>query len=355
VTGRFRARRSGRRPIAVVTAVVLAVVAAGAFTACGSDSGLKVGLAYGVGGPGDDGFNDQALAGLTMAQRELHGSVREVRALSARANESEDDQFDRLTLLCKAGYDPVVAVGYTYAGVDPTDGPLARAAKTCPKTRFAIVDSDAVSAPNVANLVFADEQGAYLMGVAAAAKSKTGTIGIVGACPNSLIARFEAGYQAGALAQRADILVEHGYVSEDPQRCDFTDVATAEKAANQLYGEGADVVFQVAGGAGIGVFQAANAHGAMAIGVDSDQYETVSPTLRHVIITSEIKRVDLAVFAFIRSVANGAFTSGVRRYDLADGGVGFATSGGQIAEITGRLEVYRKEIISGRIIVPITP
>ena len=350
----FRARLASRARLLVVAAV-LVVTAAGGLAACGGSSGLKVGLAYGIGGPGDHGFNDQALAGLTMAQRELHGSVREVRALSARAHETEDDQFDRLTLLCKAGYDPVIAVGYTYAGADPANGPLARAAKACPKTRFAIVDSDAVIASNVANLVFADEQGAYLMGVAAAAKSKTGAIGIVGACPNSVIARFEAGYQAGALAQRADILIEHGYVSEDPKRCDFTDVNAAEKAANQLYDEGADVVFQVAGGAGIGVFQAANAHGAMAIGVDSDQYETVGPTLRHVIITSEIKRVDLAVFGFIQSVANGSFTSGVRRYDLADGGVGYATSGGQIADITRRLEVYRKEIISGRIIVPITP
>jgi len=157
------------------------------------------------------------------------------------------------------------------------------------------------------------------------------------------------------MAQRSDILVETGYVSEDPKRCDFTDVNAAEKAANQLYDEGADIVFQVAGGAGIGVFQAANAHGAMAIGVDSDQYETVGPTLRHVIITSELKRVDLAVFGFIQSVANGSFIRGVRRYDLADGGVGYATSGGQIADITRRLEVYRKEIISGRIIVPITP
>lgn len=344
-----------RRPRLLVAIAVLAVVAPAAVAACGHNSGLKVGLAYGVGGPGDHGFNDEALVGLTMAQRELRGSVREVRALSARASESEDDQFDRLTLLCNAGYDPVIAVGFTYAGADPTTGPLARAAEACPKTRFAIIDSDAVAASNVANLVFADEQGAYLMGVAAAAKSKTGTIGIVGACPNSLIARFRAGYQAGALAERPDILVEAGYVSEDPKRCDFTDVNAAEKAANQLYDEGADIVFQVAGGAGIGVFKAADAHGAMAIGVDSDQYETVGTTLRHVVITSELKRVDLAVFGFIRSVAGGSFIRGVHRYDLADGGVSYATSGGQIAGLTSRLEVYRKKIISGRIIVPITP
>src|SRR5262249_24796000 len=155
-----------------------------------------VGLAYAAGGPGDHGFNDEALAGLDRADKQL-GSVASVRALTARSDESEQDQFERLSLLCRAGYDPVIAVGYTYAGPAPTDGPLARAAKECPKTRFAIIDSDTVSAPNLANLVFADEQSAYLVGVAAASKTRTGTVGLVGGCPSPPIQRFVAGYQAG--------------------------------------------------------------------------------------------------------------------------------------------------------------
>src|SRR5262245_12571248 len=346
-----RVRGGWPRTLAVLVALA---IAAGSLVAC-TGSGLKVGLAFAIGGPGDHGFNDQALAGLTKAETDLHGSVSEVRALSARSDETEEDQYQRLILLCQAGFDPVIAVGFTYAGGDPANGPLARAARACPKTRFAIVDSDAVHALNVANLVFADEQGAYLMGVAAALKSRTGVVGMVGACHNSLIDRFQAGYDAGALAQVPTIRVKIGYASNDPARCDFTDPGPARAAADALYDGGADVVFQVAGGAGIGVFQSAQAHHAMAIGVDSDQYVTVGPPLNQVIITSQIKRVDVAVFMFIKSVAHGTFRSGVRRYDLADNGVTYATSGGQIADIVTTLEKDREAIIDRHIIVPTAP
>jgi len=212
-----------------------------------------------------------------------------------------------------------------------------------------------VREPNVANLVFADEQGAYLMGVVAASRTKTGTVGLLGACAIPLIQRFLAGYRAGAEAVDPTITVEAAYVSGDPDRCDFTDVGAARAAATTLYNQGADIVFQVAGGAGIGVFEAADALGKYAIGVDADQYQTVDPALRHVILTSETKAVDNAVYDFIASVAHDRFTPGVHRYDLADGGVGYATSDGQIADLTTRLAVYRDEIVAGRIIVPITP
>jgi basic membrane protein A and related proteins len=337
--------------------VILTLLAAGV-SACGrsgTGKGLKVGLAYAVGGPGDHGFNDLALAGLNRASKELSGSVGTVRALTARANESEDDQYQRLSLLCEAGYDPVIAVGYTYAGADPATGPLARAAKDCPKTRFAIVDDDTVSQPHVANLVFADEQGSYLVGVAAAEKSKTGVIGFVGACDIPLINRFLAGYQAGAKAARPDVTVTTAYVSDDPNRCDFTQVDAARTAAAGLYADGADVVFQVAGGAGIGVFEAAKAAGGKAIGVDADQYETVGADLRDVILTSMVKRVDTAVFDFIKTTSEGDFRPGVRRYDLADGGLSYATSGGQIDDLVPLLDGYEQKIVSGEITVPTTP
>jgi basic membrane protein A and related proteins len=343
------------RSRAISVAVLLLLVGLLTGACDGSGSGLKVGLAYGVGGPGDHGFNDSALAGLDRARKELHGSVGSVRALSARANESEDDQYQRLSLLCEAGYNPVIAVGFTYAGADPATGPLARASKDCPDTHFAIVDDDSVSRPNVANLVFADEQGSYLVGVVAASKSATGVIGFVGGCPAPVITRFLAGYQAGARSVKPDVTVDVGYVSEDPRRCDFTDVDAAQKVAARLYGAGADVIFQAAGGAGIGVFRAAYAVRASAIGNDEDQYETVGAPVRSVILTSMIKRVDVAVFDFIRSVSEGRFTAGVRRYDLADGGLTYATSGGYITGLVPLLEADRAKIISGKIVVPITP
>jgi basic membrane protein A len=338
----------------VAVAVVAALALLGAACSSGK-AGLKVGLAYGVGGPGDHGFNDSALAGLNRAQKQLSGSVSTVKALTARANETQEDQFQRLSLLCEAGYNPVIAVGYTYAGPNPTNGPLARAAKDCPQTHFAIVDDDTVHERNVANLVFADQQGSFLVGVVAASKSTTGVVGLVGACDIPLINRFLAGYQAGAKAVRPDITVKVGYVSNDPARCDFTDVADARSVAAGLYVNRADVVFQVAGGSGIGVFQAAVAANGKAIGVDEDQYETVSASLRPVILTSMVKRVDNAVFDFIKRDSTGTFTPGIRRYNLADNGLGYATSGGQITGLVPALEAYRQKIISGEIVVPVTP
>jgi basic membrane protein A len=336
---------------AAALSVVLAVP--GVVAACGG-SGLKVGLAYSAGGPGDHGFNDLALDGLNRAKAEL-GSITSIRALTARANESEDDQYDRLSLLCEAGYNPVIAVGFSYAGSNPATGPLARAAKDCPSTKFAIIDDDSVAQDNVADLVFANEQGAYLVGVAAALKTSTGAVGFVGACPVPVIQEFLAGYQAGVHSVRADMAVYVGYVGSDAAHCDFTDRAPAQSVAADLYAQGAGVVFQVAGGAGIGVFRAALASGNKAIGVDADQYETVSESLRPVILTSMIKRVDVAVYDFIKTVAAHRFRSGVRRYDLADDGLSYATSGGQINDITARLDEDRKKIVAGQIVVPTVP
>lgn len=347
--------RSGTATRVLAYAAALLCVCALA-TGCGrSGAGLKVGLAYGIGGPGDHGFNDEALAGLDRAKKDLPGKVASVRALTARADETAADQYARLTLLCHAGYNPVIAVGYTYAGSDPASGPLARAAKECPDTKFAIIDNDTVTQPNVANLVFADEQGAYLMGIVAARTSTTGTIGLLGGCPIPLIDRFLAGYRAGAEAVRPDVVVDVAYVSTDPAHCDFTDVAAGRAAATGLYDGGADVVFQVAGGAGVGVFDAADSLGKLAIGVDADQFETVAQPLRHVILTSMLKRVDTAVYDFIRQVAEGGFTAGTRRYDLADDGVGYATSGGFITDLVPTLQEYRRRIVAGKIVVPVTP
>ncbi len=354
--GLVRSQGRNIREVASAAVVALVVLATGALGLAGCESGgLKVGLAFAVGGPGDHGFNDSALSGLDRAQKDLAGSISSVRSLSARANESEDDQYERLALLCEAGYNPVIAVGFTYGGNDPATGPLARAAKDCPDTHFAIVDNESVSQPNVANLVFADEQGSYLVGVVAASKSATGTVGFVGACPAPVITRFLAGYQAGARSVNPQITVEPAYVSGDPNHCDFTDEAAAKEVAAGLYSGGADVVFQAAGGAGVGVFEAAADAGQKAIGADEDQYVTVGPPLQSVILTSMVKRVDVAVYDFIKNASEGRFTRGVRRYNLADGGLTYATSGGMITDLVPLLEADRKKIISGEIVVPVAP
>ncbi len=338
-----------------------AIVALG-MTACGDNGGgatptatkktVKVGLAYDIGGRGDKSFNDAAAAGLEKAKTDLNIEANE---LEAGATETEQDKYNRLKLLCQGGFNPVIAVGFVYAGVDPANGPVAKAAADCPNTKFAIIDS-VVDKPNVASLVFAEEQGSYLVGAAAALKSTTGRIGFVGGCKVDLIAKFEAGYIAGAKAAKPDIKVDVNYLSTPADRCSgFNDPAKGKTAAEGLYDAGADVVYQAAGGSGVGVFQAAKAKGKKAIGVDSDQYNTVDPALKDVIITSMLKRVDTAVFDFVKSMGEDKFAAGVQVFDLKKEGVGYSTTGGFVDDIKTQLDDYKAKIIAGTITVPTKP
>jgi basic membrane protein A len=348
-----------------VLAIAGAVATALGLAACGGNetpSGgtstpaketIKVGMAYDIGGRGDKSFNDAAAAGLEKAKAELNVETQE---LPAAANETEDDKYARLKLLCQTGYNPVIAVGFVYAGVDPANGPLAKAAKDCPDTKFAIIDDGSVQASNVANLVFAEEQGSFLVGAAAALKSTTNHIGFIGGCKVDLIGKFEAGYIAGAKAVKPDITVDVNYLSTVADRCSgFNDPAKGKTAAEGLYDAGADVVYQAAGGSGVGVFQAAQAKGKKAIGVDSDQYNTVDASIRDVIITSMLKRVDTAVYDFVTGMGNGEFKNGVEVFDLKADGVGYSTSGGFVDDIKAQLEDYKNKIISGEITVPTKP
>jgi basic membrane protein A len=319
----------------------------------GSSKTVKVGLAYDIGGRGDKSFNDAAAAGLDKVADELKIEKKELEAVP---NETENDKYSRLKLLCQAGYNPVLAVGFSYAGNDPANGPLVKAAKDCPNTQFAVIDDASATGVNIANLVFAEEQGSFLVGVAAALKSKTGSVGFVGGCDVPLIKKFQAGFTAGAKAANPAVKVTANYLSTPADKCSgFNDAAKGETSAGGLFDGGADVVYQAAGGSGTGVFKAAKAKGKMAIGVDSDQYNTTSAELRDVIITSMLKRVDVAVYNFVKDAASGNFKAGTITFDLKAEGVGYSTTGGRIDDIKSKLDEYKQQIISGSVIVPTEP
>ena len=313
---------------------------------------VRVGIAYDVGGRGDKSYNDAAAAGLERAKVDLDVQAKE---MEAQRGEGDDDRYSRLKLLCDAGYNPVIAVGLVYAG-DAKTGPLVRAVRDCPKVDFAIVDDASVSAPNLANLVFAEEQGSFLVGAAAALKSTAHHIGFISGCAVDVLRKFQAGYQAGARDILATIKIDVEYLSTVADNCSgFNDPAKAKTAAATMYAAGADVVFQAAGASGIGVFEAAKAANRWAIGVDSDQYGTVSADLRDVIITSMVKRVDVAIYEFVQQVADGHFKAGVTKFDLKADGVGYATSGGEIDGFKPRLDALRQQIIKGTITAPTVP
>jgi basic membrane protein A len=336
---------------AVLCIAALAVAGCGSGTksAGTAKKTVKVGLAYDIGGRGDKSFNDSAYQGLQKVKSDLRLSVKE---LSAQPSDTDSDRAERLRLLASAGFNPVIAVGFAYAKA------LKQVAPKFPKTKFAIVDGATtdVSAPNVANLVFSAEQGSFLVGAAAALKTKKKHVGFIGGCLVPLLQTFQAGYQAGVAAVDKSIKVDVKYLSTPQQGCPgFNDTAAGEESGKGMYDGGADIVYAAAGGSGSGVFKAAKAAKAMAIGVDADQYLTADPSVRDVIITSMLKRVDVAVFTFVKDTGDGTFKAGEQRFDLTKDGVGYATSGGRIDDIKAKLEDYRKQIIDGKIQVPTTP
>ncbi|MBK1789323.1 BMP family lipoprotein [Prauserella cavernicola] len=346
-------RKRGGALAAIAMAGVLALAGCGA-SDDGGDSGgasgeLKIGLAYDIGGRGDQSFNDSAARGLDKAKDEFSIEATE---LEASQGETDAQKEDRLRQLAEGGYNPIIAVGFAYAG------PLGKVATDFPEVKFAIVDDftpGTDDGPNIANLTFAEEQGSFLVGVAAALKSKTDSVGFVGGVNTPLIQKFEAGYTAGVKAVTPDATVQVKYLTQPPDYSGFNDPAKGETAANGMLDADADVIYAAAGGSGSGVFRAAKEKGAMGIGVDSDQYNLPSLNdVKDVIITSMVKSVDLAVYDFIKSVDGDSFKAGNTVYDLSDGGVQYATSGGKIEDIKPQLEEYKQKIISGEIEVPST-
>lgn len=333
---------------AVLMAGVLALTGCSSSNS-GSDegSGVKVGLAYDIAGRGDQSFNDSAAAGLERAKQELGVQVQELEA--SAGNETEAQKEERLRLLANAGNKLVIAVGYAF-----TDA-VAKVAPEFPDTSFAIVDSVVDESPNVASLVFAEEQGSYLVGAIAAQASKTGKIGFVGGVEIPLIQKFQAGYVQGAKQVNPNIQIDVKYLTPAGDNTGFADPAKGKTVAASMYQGGADVVYHAAGGSGNGVFEAAREADALAIGVDSDQYLTAPDALKQYILTSMLKRVDNAVYAMTESVVNGTPLTGVQSFDLADQGVGYSTSNPAVQPYEAVANELAQQIIDGKIVVSAKP
>jgi basic membrane protein A len=339
----------------------LALVTALSLSACGSEEGgsgnggsgseggsdIKVGMAYDVGGRGDQSFNDSAAKGLDKAVEEFGMESQES---EAEDGEAESAREDRLRTFADAGYDPIFAVGFAYAGA------VGKVAEEYPDVHFAIIDDSSLAdVENVASLVFAEEEGSYLVGAAAALKSETGQIGFIGGVETPLIQKFEAGYVAGAEAVDPAVEVDVTYLTQVPDFSGFADPAKGKTAAQGMYDNGADVVYHAAGGSGGGLFEAAAESGNWAIGVDSDQHQTADPSVQDAILTSMLKNVDVAVYEYLKQVDGGEFPAGVTTYDLESDGVGYSTSGGFVDDITDRLDELKQQIIDGEITVPTAP
>ncbi len=334
--------------------------AAATTTAAPAAEGPKVGLVFDIGGRGDQSFNDSAAAGIERAQSELGITFTE-----ASPNDDGSNRKELLDLAAESS-DIVIAVGFLF------EADAAAVGKANPDKTFGVIDSGMLDftadpvAPygdNIAGLVFAEEQGSFLVGAAAALKSTSGQIGFIGGVKGvgGLIEKFEAGFMAGAKAVNPDIKIVSQYLTEAPDFDGFNAPDQARDVATAMYDGGADVIYHAAGGSGAGLFEAAKAASdasgtkVWAIGVDSDQYNTADPAVKDFILTSMIKRVDVAVFEIIKAQMDGAVVGGPTVYDLSVDGVGYSTTGGFVDDIADKLDAYKAQIISGEIVVPTDP
>ncbi len=311
----------------------------------------NIGLVFDIGGRGDQSFNDSAARGLDLAADELGVATSE-----ASANDDGSNREELLNLQAE-GNELVFGIGFLF------DVPMQAAATANPDVNFAIVDGfvDPAEYPNVASLLFAEEQGSFLVGAAAALKSESGVIGFIGGVSIDLIKKFEAGYIAGAKAVNPDIEIISQYLTEPPNFDGFNDPAAGKVVGQSMYEQGADVVYHAAGGSGGGLFAAAveytaaNGTHVWAIGVDSDQILTASDDQKPHILTSMLKRVDVSVYNTIKTQVDGMFSGGVVIFDLSTDGVGYSTTGGYVDDIADQLDEFKDQIVSGAIVVPTAP
>jgi len=330
--------------IALVTALALVAAGCGAKkSSTGSTTGsttttqassFKVGLSTDTGGLNDKSFNHLAYVGLRRAQAQLGVQTRVITAASS------SDYVPNLTALARQGYDLVIGVGFTEIDA------MKAVAKHFPKTHFAIVDvsnADEGGLKNVEGLLFKEQEAGYLAGYAAglAAKDRGGkAVSSVGGQKQPPVDRYIAGFQAGAKAAFPGVQTLNGYSQ------DFEKLALCKEVALNQIADGSVVVFQVAGGCGLGALDAAKEKGVWGVGVDADQ-----GYLGSYVLTSALKRVDTAVFDSIRDAKDGKFKGGQDAvYGLDVNGVGIGKFSSKTpAGIAAKVAQVKQQIADGKI------
>ncbi len=309
--------------------------------------GPRVGVVFDVGGRGDKSFNDGAWEGAERAAKELGADVRFIEPGDG------SDRAAGLRILASEGMQLVIGVGFMF-----TDD-LTELAREYPHVKFAGVDyalqvdahGRVVSPPpNLVALKFREEEGSFLVGALAALVGGSKKVGFVGGMDVPLIHKFEAGYRAGVRAVCPDCTVVAQYAGVTPEA--FRDPERGKELALSQYQAGVNVIFHAAGSTGLGVFEAARAMNKLAIGVDADQSKEAPG---HV-LTSMVKRVDVAVFRAIKKVKEGRFQGGVESFGLREGGVDYVYDAANEKlippSVRAQVEALRQAIVAGRIEVP---
>lgn len=292
----------------------------------------RVGIVFSTGGLGDLTFNDAALRGLQKAKKDMGISFQFIEPKDVENLE------DHLKAFAMEDYDLVFAVGFQH------EAALTQVAQDFPHINFAIVDS-VVSAPNVSSVTFMEHDGSFLVGVLAGKMTNSNIVGFVGGMEVPLIRKFQSGFEQGVGFVNPDARVLVDYAGS------FRAPALGKQLAISQNERGADIVYHASGATGIGVISAAQENGFHAVGVDSEQDHLAPGT----VLTSMVKRVDVAVYETIRSLVEGNLQPGERHFGVAEGGVG--TSDFQYTrdiipqDALDAVESAKAEIISGEIVV----
>jgi basic membrane protein A len=316
----------------------------------------QVGLVYDIGGRGDQSFNDSAGAGIDAAKQE-QGDKIEVKEIEPNADGSNRKEL--LDSLADEGYGLNFGVGFLFSE------DIAKSASESPDTTFAVIDGFDKSCTqpdtNLLCIGFKEQEGSFLVGAAAALKTKSNTVGFVGGQQGQgLIEKFQAGYEAGvkyiADQEGKDIKVLVDYAGNTPEA--FRNPAKGNELGLKQIGQGADVIYHASGGTGAGVFKAAAAKQKYAIGVDSDQSLTAPEDQRKWILTSMLKRVDTAVNQTIAAYVGGTLKGGVQTFGLKEGGIDYAQNQYNkelLGDIPTTLDELKQKIADGEIKVPDKP
>ncbi len=314
-----------------LTAIAAAMVAA---TGIAQADDFKPAIIFDMGGKFDKSFNEAGYNGAEAFKKETGIEYMEFEVTQVSQREQATKRMAR------KGADIVVAMGFAQASA------VEKAAKANPDTKFTIIDM-VVDLPNVQSVIFKEHEGSFLVGMAAAMASHTGKVGFVGGMDIPLIRKFALGFKEGAKFQNPNAEVFENMTGTTPAA--WNDPTKGGELAKSQFDRGADVVFAAAGGTGIGVYQAAKDSGKLAIGVDSNQNHIQPGTM----LTSMLKRVDVAVEDAFTSAKNGTWKPGIKVLGLAEEGVGYAVDEYNKdllnAAMILKLEAAKADIISGKI------
>lgn len=295
---------------------------------------FKPAVVFDMGGKFDKSFNEGVYNGAEKYKKESGVKYRSFEV----TNETQREQAIRK--MAQRGSDPVLGIGFA-------QGPaIEKVAVEYPKARFAIIDM-VVDKPNVQSIVFKEQEGSFLVGLLAAMASKSGKVGFIGGMDIPLIRRFACGYEQGAKHANKDVEVLQNMTGSTPSA--WNDPSRGGELTKSQFDRGVDVVFAAAGGTGVGVYQAAKDAGKLAIGVDSNQNHLHPGTM----LTSMVKRVDVAAYNVFKSAQEGNFKAGIQSLGLAEDGVAWAYDEHNkdliSAEMKKAVDEARDAIISGKI------